>query len=577
MPSTTKRRSKLERVQQQRQLAESELATVHAEAQLHMLRKGVFRETAHGDPVPYTDYPSYDAFDGSRYYRRKRPWTTVEDRMRGKWIPAYETERDLARIRGQARSLAAFTSTAIGAIESLVNYVIGTGYKFEAIAEAEEFKDVATAVQEVMDEFLDLNGIASGINPDTGNIVEGMDRELHNRSREDGETFLALHRGSDVAKVCFIEPDQITEPANTRKLEEWLIQTGQIPDGGPFFWDFGILTAHNPHMKCEDAGNPLGYHVIFDNSGTDWDFIPAHRMLHLKRNVGRNAKRGVSDFYAVGRDIEREAKLKANTAEGAAIQAAIAFIREHTEGSTQSGISSFVNANARTDYDQPRKQGTKNVKVEAYNPGMVKDIPFGMKYHAGPLGTLRSPVYIEVAQYILRSIGVRWSMPEYIISGDASNANFASTLVAESPFVKARENDQEFYRRAFMSLMWKAIRLAFESGRLSVHGLSLREIYKVVTIKIDAPEVASRDKQAQAATNQILNTAGVLSRRTWAAQTDLDYEEEQANIASEPSPVDAMPLSLPPNQLSAVQGALESVSTTAEARDTLKQLQLGYP
>ena len=30
-------------------------------------------------------------------------------------------------------------------------------------------------------------------------------------------------------------------------------------------------------------------------------------------------------------------------------------------------------------------------------------------------------------------------MPEYMVSGDASNANYASTLVAESPFVKARQ------------------------------------------------------------------------------------------------------------------------------------------
>src|SRR6185369_4253327 len=90
-----------------------------------------------------------------------------------------------------------------------------------------------------------------------------------------------------------------------------------------------------------------------------------------------------------------------------------------------------------------------------YPPGSVLKVGYGQEYLPGPMGAERNAGFELVGQYSLRRIGVRWNMPEYMISGDASNGNYSSTLVAESPFVKAREADQQFYKRHFLSILWK--------------------------------------------------------------------------------------------------------------------------
>jgi hypothetical protein len=142
------------------------------------------------------------------------------------------------------------------------------------------------------------------------------------------------------------------------------------------------------------------------------------------------------------------------------------------------------------------------------------------------MGSERNPNFVLVGQYMLRSIGVRWNMPEYLISGDAGNANYASTLVAESPFVKAREADQQFYRRHWHELIWKVLYLAWRSGRFARLGVSWESLEELLDVKVDVPSVATRDPLKLAQTQELQIRLGLLSPRTAAAQAGLDYDAE---------------------------------------------------
>ncbi|MGZ3316610.1 MAG: hypothetical protein ACXU95_04830, partial [Isosphaeraceae bacterium] len=202
------------------------------------------------------------------------------------------------------------------------------------------------------------------------------------------------------------------------------------------------------------------------------------------------------------------------------------------------------------------------------------------------------------AAFMRRSIGVRWSFPEYMISGDASNANYASTLVAESPFVKARQADQQWYGRHFHAMLWKVLRLEYEAGTLDRFGLKWPEIVQLVDVTFDAPEVASRDGLKQAQENQILVSLGAKSIETVQIEAGLDPETERKRGAKPAAPAQPMGLGQPGSQFgqppavdqspsnpkpadstlkAAVEGALESVETTDEARAILSQLQEAYP
>ncbi|MSR58510.1 MAG: phage portal protein [Planctomycetaceae bacterium] len=467
-----------------------------------------------GDVVDRRETRFDDSGGGSRW--RTAP-ATLDDRSDGRFRPIYETEQDLAAIRGAARQLASRTAVAIGALDALANYVLGGGFTFTVHSEFEQ-PQLVTAAQKVIDEFLDQNDFAGG-----------LDRELHQRSREDGEAFLALVPRSDGSiHTQVLEPEQIVQPADPSPIEEWLGIGGEWESS----WSFGI---HTPSDACD---SPLGYHVVFDSSGIGWDYFPVEMLQHIKRNVPRNAKRGVSDFHAIQGDLEREAALRRNTAEGAALQAAVAWILQMPPGTTPAQAHSLGGRDLATGQTRPAQPGLTTNNVSHYPPGTVLRPSAGLEYKPGPMGSERNANFVLVAQYVLRSIGVRWNMPEYLISGDASNANYASTLVAESPFVKAREADQQFYRRHWHELIWKVLFLAWRAGRFARLHVSWPKLHELIDIKVDAPSVATRDPLQLARTQESQVRLGILSRATAAAQAGLDYDVElrQGAVASPAQP-----------------------------------------
>jgi hypothetical protein len=251
----------------------------------------------------------------------------------------------------------------------------------------------------------------------------------------------------------------------------------------------------------------------------------------VKRNVPLAAKRGVSDLYAVQGDLEREARLRRNAAEGAALQAAIAWILQVPPGATQSQTQSIGTGDIFARIQKPVEGGAKSQSVQRYAPGTILKPSPGLEYKPGPMGSERNPNFVLIAQYVLRSIGARWNMPEYLISGDASNASYASTLVAESPFVKAREADQQFYRRHFHNLIWKVLKIAHAAGRF-LEPIAWETFVRLIDVTIDAPSVASRDGLVLAQTQQAQIEMGILSRRTAAAQSGLNYDAELAHGAA---------------------------------------------
>lgn len=454
---------------------------------------------------PFTDDP---AFERSHYPR----FSALIDRQGGNFAPLYQCEADLARLRGRVHNLVNLTATHVGVVDALANYVVGSGFACATHPLDDSAAQLAGDVQRTLDRFLDDN-----------DFYGALDREAHNRSREEGEAFLALFpQPGGGARARFLECDQIVEPADPRPLEDWL----GCGDEFPSCWKYGI------HTPARETDRALGYHVIYDSSGADWDYVPVGRMEHFKRNVTANAKRGVSDFHPVLGDLEREARLRRNTTEGAALQAAIAWILELPPGSRPTAPPP---TSTGEDFFSFKRYGSSGSQMQPnarrYPPGTILSYPSGMQYKPGPLGSERNADFVLVAQYVLRAIAVRWNIPEYLISADASNANYASALVAESPFVKAREADQQFYKRRFKSLLWKVVRLAWEAGRFARLGVSWETLASLVEIKIDLPAVATRDSLKLAQTQELQMQLGFLSPRTAAAQAGLDYDAEVAHGA----------------------------------------------
>ena len=489
----------------------------------------------------------------------------IADRSEGRWAPFYTTNQDLQIHRAQARNLATFTAIAVGAMERLADYTIGRNWTYTVVPrstgddiESNVPVELVAELQRVVDDTLETN-----------EWFGDLDREIHNASREDGDVPLLIEPGPHgVCRIDLASPEQMTEPANPHRIESWI-------DSPESQWHFGVHALPVGHNRF-DYARPAGYHIIFDDGGSQWDYYPSHPSPyfdngegrfchHIKRNVGRSAARGISDYWSVIQDLEGEHKLARNTRSGAAVQAAIGYIVEHAAGVSKSSIESNVAANAVWMNDLVTQTGTQTRNVLQARPGERIDLGKGEIYHAGPMGNLRSPIFIEVASFILRRIGVRWSMPEYMISGDASNSNFASTLVSESPFVKARESDQDYFANRFRSMLFKCLRVAWIHGRFDTWVNDWGQIRRLIDISIDTPSPASRNRLEQAQVNQIEFAHGIIDERQWATDAGRDPDEVQPPRSTTEQPI----LSGNESALAQLGAAIESVGGLGQAREIL--------
>jgi len=482
-------------------------------------------------------------------------YTSLNDRDDGKYLPIFQTQMDLAAIRAEARNVTAMSGGIMGALGTLSNYTLGGGLTFRVQCgptcpgnvSPETVKSLCDEAQKVIDRFLRDNKFQSD-----------MDREIDQRAREDGEAFVELCLSpAGQIRASFDEPDMVCQPSSPGPIEDWLQEKDpqRYSPEWNWSWSFGV------HSIRKTPDDPLGYHVVYDTSGCDWDYVPASRMLHIKRNVPRNVKRGVSDLYWIANDVQREAKIRRNTADGAALQAAIAWFRQHAPGVNQASVSGMVNGNAVGTRNQRTETGTRPTKQGRLRGGTVVDIPNGMQVLPGPMGSERNSNFILIAQYVARAIAQRWAMPEFMFTSDASNANYASTLVAESPFVKARETDQRFYSQAFIELAWKVLRLAHESGK-AFRGIDSFDILmEILEITAEGPRVSNRNELETLQGHQIEIDRGTLSLETAAAEMGRNLAKEQEKGAK--------PANGAANSAGGAQGG--AVNSAASAQDSVIQ------
>jgi hypothetical protein len=423
------------------------------------------------------------------------PITQPTDRRYGSNFPFWVSEVQLSMLRASARFIVTTSPNAQGLLNGLCSYVIGCGYSYRVQAKkmSGASDELVTAVQTVIDNFIEQNGWAE------------MEQEIFWRSREDGEAFIRLFPQPDGSlTIRTIEPEQIYQPGGSDIQE----------------WSYGIKT------DKDDVCTIKAYNVDYRASGGQEEATPtmgeevsAENICHIKVNVKRSIKRGLTDFSFETLDAFSQAgKLRKNLGEGAAVQAAIAAVRQH-DTSTVDQVQDFISD--AVDYSTSSYPGRQQdfQKIEA---GSFLDIPKGMTY-VPPPAAANSAAHLEVFQGLLRSAGNRHNAPEWLVSSDASNGNYASSLTAEAPFTRHCVRLQEFYKGHFTRVIKAAIQTAIQAGLLPKNALNL------VDLHVKAPSVETRDKAAEASANQIYSTLGVKSKQTIAQEIGLDWEDEEVN------------------------------------------------
>jgi capsid protein len=392
----------------------------------------------------------------------------------------FATEEELAEIRRQVRHLVNTNEFAINGIENRVSYLVGTGHVYRACVRKgiDAPAELEAEVQAVIDEFLLVNR------------WQARQQEIVRRLDRDGEVFLRLFTDVEgMTRVRFVEPDQVATPQ----------ELANVPEAS-----FGI------HTEKQDVEAVLGYYI-------DGEPVEADEIQHRKSNVDANVKRGLPLYFPVRKNLRRIEKLLRNMSVVAEIQSAIALIRKH-RGATRSGIEQFV-----VDQSQSATVNGRTRHLSQYAPGTIIDAPSGVEYDF-PTQGIDASNFVAVLQAELRAVAARLVMPEFMFTSDASNSNYASTLVAEGPAVKMFERLQGNLKNDDREVLWRVIARAVEAGRLPL------EVHKWVDIQITPPSLEVRNNLQQTQVEKIAYEKGILSPQTWSLKLGLDYDQEQKNL-----------------------------------------------
>lgn len=433
------------------------------------------------------------------------------DYANGAYQPFINNEYDLAVSRGIGSFISMADCAGICALENLKNYTFGNGFAYDVINKDknDDQMNLLDVCNDVINEFIER--VDWGLRePELGEYGHGKGEFIH----------VLRPIGGGFAKSKIYQPAYLTEPSDVRWASDQL--------GYPLLdWSFGVGTVWG------DSEEILGYcfDAIGDHSSDE--IVEPRFVEHMKMNVPLSVKRGMSDFYCCYVQMRQRAKVLDNTAEGTATQAAIAWIEENAAATTQQQAEQAMGARMDKNTLGAMQQAKYNngsastFRARRLNKGTVITVGQGKKYSAGPLGANSSgkEQATLVADAVGRYIGSRWQMPEFMFNNNAATANYASTFVAESPFVKGTQRRQYRYAIHFIRIIWRVLEIAIAGGRIP-GVLTLSDLKQRVSIKYTPPTVESRDRSSETNRNKTLHDSGILSPKSWAEREDLNYDEE---------------------------------------------------
>jgi capsid protein len=404
------------------------------------------------------------------------------------WQPLGDGSRSLGEsqrtdLRSQARQLVQSNPYARNLLRLLEIYVTGPGLRLSVLPYGSAPRDAAldAGCERLWEEFLHANHRHFSF------------RETARRTWRDGECFLRLFAQPHwPPQVRYVDPEAI--------------------DGGTEFPDLqGILT--DPH-DVETVRAYLRRDLL---TGELAEEIPADELLHIRCGVDSNEKRGVSLFAPVLDAVSTFQKWLHTELQARQLQASIVLWRK------VHGSPSLVNAFAD---DVQAGSDAGGFRRERVRPGTILTTSHGTDLEflqpqtnfgdAVPLGRL-----------MLLGMAAGAGLPEFMLTSDSSNSNYASTMVAEGPAVKLFESEQQFFAGEFERL-WRWV-----IGQAVSHGLLPADVLQRVRPHWHFPQVVNRDRSKERETDARLIDAGVLSRAEVARRDNVAPAAMQAELALE--------------------------------------------
>jgi hypothetical protein len=335
-------------------------------------------------------------------------------------------ENDITVMQEQALKIA-YTPEGRCILDTMQHYIMGKNVRIMALDENQD-------VQDYWDTWAKVNK------------WDMRSKEIVKRAMRDGEVFVRFFGIPARTNIDNPSPAYNTiRCIDVNEIRDWL----------------GDLN-HSYGVECdpEDVEKPVNYYRTFRKQLIEeHEIIPADEIIHAKILVDSNVKRGISFLIGVAKHIRQysgwlDDRVKLNK---------IRTIYNLIGNATGSGPLTNVTDKFENTTKPSESPNTEKKKMPKAGSVLVTR---GIDWKFDALN-INATDTKEDGRAIQLRIGLGTQLPEYIIRGDASNANYSSSMVSESPFVRMIEDYQDFFADLFNQIFQKVIRFGIESGEIS--------------------------------------------------------------------------------------------------------------
>lgn len=410
--------------------------------------------------------------------------------------------RDSEGIRHLARKLAETHPYGRNVLQLYRHYVLGVGMSQEVrprtlstidelnIGEQQATSTVVEKAGRLWKDFLKANQWDFG---------QRKDWEFCTRTWRDGECFLRMFRQPTwPPKVCFIDPERIAPDVATGLPTE------------------GIET------DPQNVEVAISY-LVHDVATMEVEVVPADRVLHCKIGVDGNVKRGVSILLLVLDILQKYQSWLEVELVHRKVSSSVVLVRKH-QGNSPMGVSSFADSVAQ----KSQISTTSKTRQTSFKPGTIIDAQ-GVDYEFISPNTHFSDAAI-LGRTLLLAVAAGTGLPEFMLTADAANGNYASTLVAEGPAVKNFASWQSFFAGQWQMLFQQVMREAVRLGLLTV-----TEAH-AVELQITPPSLAVRNRKEDAEADAVYYDRGAISQRELARRDRTDPDQMRRERQDEVRP-----------------------------------------
>jgi hypothetical protein len=240
-----------------------------------------------------------------------------------------------------------------------------------------------------------------------------------------------------------------------------------------------------------------------------------------RRNVLSVDPRGKTFFWNVRQELKWSKTLLSNLMRISSFQASFGAIRTISQAVGPDAVKSFLATSQSGSKDStPEQMG--------FPAPSVVTIPSTVKYEFPETGAGQSN-HIEVLVQLLRACASGMKLPEFMLTANVSEGNFASTLVSEGPFHKAMRRNQDQMVREDRMVIHQALMYAAQSGSFD---LSVDDVMSV-NVEVKPPRVQTRNRMEDFEIGYKLWEGSLLDGKQLMAQEGFEFDQSQPQVKSE--------------------------------------------